>query len=121
MSKKARAFSINFIITFSQKDLKKKSGLRGRTSKRHIEPRLSKNQKVAQRWPKVDPSNFRPEKAIKMHYFVDASKTIGNTVDMMTTTQEKTSWTTHYNISFQIAQSDNQETAIALQHMERLI
>ena len=25
----------------------------------------------------MDASNFRPEKSIKMHYFVDASKTIG--------------------------------------------
>jgi hypothetical protein len=52
VGQKAHLFCINFIITFSQKVLKKKGGLGGPATKSKYQPTLSKVEKVGQRWAK---------------------------------------------------------------------
>ena len=61
-STKSMFFLLTIYIYFSQKDLRKKSGLRGRRAKRQVVTRLFQDKNSGRRVDFVDMSNFRQEK-----------------------------------------------------------
>lgn len=79
-------FLLTIYIYFSQKDLRKKSGLRGRRVKRQVVTRLLQDENSGRRVDFVDMSNFRQEKHEK------SCRTVNKTcyiVDMLKTKQHK--------------------------------
>ena len=79
-------FLLTIYIYFSQKDLRKKSGLRGRRAKRQVVARLLQDENSGRRVDFVDMSNFRQEKHEK------SCRTVNKTcyiVDMLKTKQHK--------------------------------
>ena len=61
-STKSKVFLLTIYIYFFQKDLRKKSGLRGRRAKRQVLTRLLQDENSGRRVDFVDMSNFLQEK-----------------------------------------------------------
>jgi len=61
-STKSKVFLLTIYIYFFQKDLRKKSGLRGRRAKREVLTRLLQDENSGRRVDFVDMSNFLQEK-----------------------------------------------------------